>query len=94
MKLIVAVIQDEYVNKVLRDFTKEKIRTTKLSSTGGFLKAGSTTLLIGIEEDEKQKVVDIIRKNTTSVKRTSGNEEIVVGGANLFVLDVDDFVKL
>ncbi len=51
MKLVIAIIQDEYISKVVRVLMENKIRTTKLASTGGFLKAGSTTLFIGIDKD-------------------------------------------
>ena len=50
MKLIIAIIQDQYITKVIRALMENKIRTTRLSSTGGFLKSGNTTLLIGAEE--------------------------------------------
>ena len=94
MKLIIAIIQDEYVNKVIRTLMDNKIRTTRLSSTGGFLKSGNTTLLIGAEEDEIDKIVDLISHQTKSKKVKDGKEEILVGGANLFVIDIHDHIKL
>ena len=94
MKLIMAIIQDEHINKAIKGLINERIRFTKLASTGGFLKAGSTTLLIGVEDDEIDKTVDVIKANCKSTKKKSGNEEYVVGGANLFILDIDEFVKL
>lgn len=94
MKLIIAIIQDEYVNKVIRTLMDNKIRTTRLSSTGGFLKSGNTTLLIGTKEEEIDHIVDLISKQTKSKKIKDGREEIVVGGANLFVIDIHDHIKL
>ena len=52
LKLIIAIIQDEYVSKIIKVLMENKIRTTKLSSTGGFLKSGNTTLFIGVEEEK------------------------------------------
>lgn len=94
MKLIIAIIQDEYVNKVIRILMDNKIRTTRLSSTGGFLKAGNTTLLIGTPVDEIDHIVDLIGGETKTKKIKDGREEITVGGANLFVIDLNDYIKL
>lgn len=94
MKLIIAIVQDEYINKVIRALMENKIRTTKLSSTGGFLKSGNTTLLIGVEEDEIPHIVEIIKGQCKSTKVREGDNEITVGGANLFIVDVDEYVKL
>ena len=60
MKLIIAIIQDEYISKVIKVLMENKIRTTKLSSTGGFLKSGNTTLFIGVENDEIEMLQDIL----------------------------------
>lgn len=94
MKLIIAIIQDEYVSKIIKVLMENKIRTTKLSSTGGFLKSGNTTLFIGVEEEKLDNVVNLIRKECTSKKVKSENAEITVGGANLFVMDIDQYVKI
>ncbi len=94
MKLIIAIIQDDYVNKVIRILMDNKIRTTRLSSTGGFLKSGNTTLLIGTEEKEIDRIVDLISSQTKSKKVKDGKEEVLVGGANLFVIDIHDYIKL
>lgn len=94
MKLIVAIIQDEYINKVVKALMTEKIRTTKLSSTGGFLKSGNTTLLIGIEESKVDEVVELIKGQCQSKKIKEGEKEVTVGGANLFIMDINQFVKI
>lgn len=94
MKLIIAIIQDEHVNKVIKTLMDNKIRTTRLSSTGGFLKSGNTTLLIGVKEEEIDKIVSLIKDETQKTKIREGRDEVTVGGANLFVVDVDDHVKL
>ncbi|MBC8590240.1 cyclic-di-AMP receptor [Wansuia hejianensis] len=94
MKLIVAIIQDEHTNKVIRALMDNKIRTTRLSSTGGFLKSGNTTLLIGAEEADIDKVVEIIKKQCSSTKVVEDGNEVKVGAANLFIMDIDQYVKL
>jgi uncharacterized protein YaaQ len=94
LKLIIAIIQDESISKVIKTLMDNKIRTTKLSSTGGFLKSGNTTLLMGVENNEVDIVTELIRKECTSKKVKSGNEEVTVGGANLFVIDIDKYMKI
>jgi len=94
MKLIIAIIQDQYVNKVIRSLMENKIRTTRLSSTGGFLKSGNTTLLIGTKDKNIEKVENIIREQCKSTKIVEGQDEVTVKGANLFVVDIDQHVKI
>lgn len=94
MKLIIAIVQDEYINKVLKTLMQNKIRTTKLSSTGGFLKSGNTTLLIGSENEEVEKIVELIRQECKSTKLKDGDKEITLGGANLFIMDIDKHLKI
>ena len=94
MKLIIAIIQDDYIAKVIKNLMESKIRTTKLSSSGGFLKAGNTTLLIGVDAEDVDKVVHLIEEQTRSKNVKSGSGEVRVGGANLFVMDMDQHLKI
>ena len=88
MKLITAIIHDKFIKEVVENLSKKKIKTTKLASTGGFLKAGSTTILIGVEDEELDTVKDIF-KNTVGNEtvRSEGHE---VRGAHVFILDIED----
>ena len=52
MKLVVAVVQDKDSNRLSNALIKEGFRATKLASTGGFLRAGNTTFMIGTEDEE------------------------------------------
>ena len=110
MKLIMAIVQDEDSTEVIEALTEENYRVTKLATTGGFLKSGNTTLMVGIEEEKVQSVIDVIkqickmRKETLVTPTTliSGEGgymqqypvQINVGGATIFVIDVDQFVKI
>ena len=47
MKLVVAIVQDQDAPNLVENLTEKEFRVTKLASTGGFLKAGNTTLLSG-----------------------------------------------
>lgn len=108
MKLLISIVQDNDVNLLMDDLVEKEFSVTKLATTGGFLKEGNTTLLMGVEEDKVQDCLDIIeanckkRKTTTSIINSnlqgpmfqSFPVEIEVGGATVFILDVDQFIKL
>ena len=94
LKLIIAIVQDEFTNQVVKNLMEKKHRTTKLSSTGGFLKSGNTTLLIGVENKEVRNVVKIIEESCKSKKISKGKEEVDLGGATIFVLNMEDYKRI
>ncbi|WP_077369401.1 cyclic-di-AMP receptor [Anaerosalibacter sp. Marseille-P3206] len=108
MKLIVAIVQDQDAPTLIDELTEKEYRITKLASTGGFLKSGNTTLLIGVEDEKVEEVIDIVestcktREITTSLLTVSmpGDTyipyplEVKVGGATIFILDVEKYVRL
>lgn len=108
MKLIIAIVQDQDVPSLIDDLTEKEYRVTKLASTGAFLKSGNTTLLMGVEEDSVDDVLKIIEGNcktreiTTSLLTVSmpGDTyipyplEVKVGGATLFILDVEKHIRI
>ena len=110
MKLIIAIVQDEDSSKLLSELMKKGFGVTKLATTGGFLKAGNTTLLLGTDDDKVDEAIGIVesvcksRKQistaTTSIGGLTHGEfssfpiEVTVGGATLFVLSVEQFLKV
>ena len=93
MKLIIAIIDEQFTNKVVRKLMSEKIRTTKLASSGGFLSRGNATLLMGVEDDQVEKTSQIISEICKKQKVRKGNNEVTVG-ANLFVVPIDSYQKV
>lgn len=109
MKLIIAIVQDDDAGELIDILTDSGFRVTKLATTGGFLKAGNTTLMIGVEinkVDEVLKVIEEVCKTRdqiiTSPSPVAGSTgvyvpypvEVEVGGATVFVVDVDKFIKM
>ena len=108
MKLVMAIVNDEDGNVVLSELNKNKFSVTKLATTGGFLKSGNMTLIIGTEDENVQKVIDIIKSKSKRRKQITASPmpigasasfnpypiEVEVGGATIFVLDVDRFEKV
>ncbi len=107
MKLVVAIINNDDSQKVLSEIGRAGIYATKLSTTGTFLRAGNLTLLMGVEESRLDEVLDILKNNcskreeVTSALPGYATElmqsvpvRITVGGATVFVLDVEQFYKM
>jgi uncharacterized protein YaaQ len=109
MKLIVAVVQDKDSIKLIEALMVKGYRATKLASTGGFLKEGNTTLLIGVDTDKVPEVLGIIRKTcksreqlVTPLTPVGGPVdsyvpypiEVIVGGATVFVVNVEQYEKI
>lgn len=69
MKLVFAIVNNEDGNLVMRELNKAGFSVTKMASTGGFLRAGNTTLLVGTEEEDVQKAVDLIAKHSMKRKQ-------------------------
>ncbi|HHW71333.1 MAG TPA: hypothetical protein GX392_08405 [Clostridiales bacterium] len=109
MKLIITVVQDEDAQKLISTLMNEGFGVTKLATTGGFLRAGNTTLLIGVDEEKLDDAIGIIEKVCKSRRQVATSPspvagaagmyvpypvEVTVGGATVFVLDVEKFLKL
>lgn len=109
MKLVIAIVQDDNANDLVNELTENGYGVTKLATTGGFLKAGNTTLMIGVEKEKVDSVLSIIenicktrKQVVTSPSPAAGSTgvyvpfpvEVNVGGATIFVVDVDKFIKI
>ncbi len=106
MKLIYAIVNNDDSHDV--SFTRAGFFATKLASTGGFLMAGNTTFLICAEDDKVDEIIGIItersrrRKQYMPAGNIVGSEmhgatfpvEVSVGGATIFVTDVERFEKV
>lgn len=107
MKLVIAIVSNDDSNKVQKALVKEKHFVTRLQTTSGFLRAGNATFLIGVNDEQVPGVLEIIENNSKQrnklVPSTIIDEfgefgaipsEVQVGGATIFVLSVDQFLKI
>ncbi len=107
MKMIIAVVNNDDSNAVMRALTKANFQATKLATTGGFLMAGNTTFLIGVEDDRVDSAIEVIsahskkRKQAMPAVTSYGvgmydpmTVEVSVGGATIFVMNVERFEKV
>ena len=108
MKLIIAIVNKDDSAGLTASLSDSGFMSTKLSTTGGFLKVGNVTLLIGTEEENVDKCIAIMEeccsKRTQMVSTATGGHseqffttlpvEITVGGATVFIIDVERFIKM
>jgi uncharacterized protein YaaQ len=106
MKLILAIVNNDDGPMVTAQLNKKGIYTTKIASTGGFLSAGNMTFISGVEDEKVDEVIETIKayskKRTQPVPAMSMGQlagsyvnqaEVLVGGATIFVLDVEKFTR-
>lgn len=106
MKLVMAIVNKDDSGVVSSALTKKGFSVTKLATTGGFLMSGNTTFLLGVDESRVDEVISIIEKHSKKRSQmvpstTYGTSayssfpmEVTVGGATVFVMDVERYEKL
>ncbi|MCL1925399.1 MAG: cyclic-di-AMP receptor [Defluviitaleaceae bacterium] len=106
MKLIVSIVQNEDANSVLESLKNSGFFVTRLATKGGFLGSGNTTLITGVENEKVSEVIKIIEEEGKArmqvapagpsffMESLGTPIEVKVGGATIFVLDVEQFVKV
>ncbi len=109
MKLVAAIVHSEDAGALVDALLEREYRATRLHSSGGFLKQGNATILVGVDDEQVQPVLDIISASCHS-RRQFVNPmppimepgeffmpyplEVEVGGATVFVLPVERFERL
>jgi len=109
MKLVIAVVQDKDRRKATDALLREGFKFTNVASTGGFLREGNVTFLIGVEDEEVDKVVEVLSASCKAREQfvnvfpptiepigtcIPSPVRVMVGGATVFVISVDKFVRL
>jgi uncharacterized protein YaaQ len=107
MKLIFAIVNNDDSHSVQSALTKHGFQATKLASSGGFLMAGNTTFMICSEDDKLEEVIEVIKKHSHKRNQFVPNSasygvgsyasfpvEVVVGGATIFVTNIERFEKV
>lgn len=108
MKLVVAIVQDQDAAKFVKALVESNFRVTVIASSGGLLRTGNTTLVSGVEDWRVSKWLEIASENCqvrVEPLILSGDPDLVpwytselieveVGGANVFILDIERFERL
>jgi len=109
MKAIIAVVQGQDTTRVGNALRQNGVPFTTVDSTGGFLRENNATFLIGIPDDQLDKVLGLLSANSRTRSEYVSSYpsafdpaefymprpiEVQVGGATVWVLDVERFEAL
>ena len=92
MKLVVAIVQDQDAGAVIDALVAAEFRTTRINTSGGFLKRGNATILVGVEDDRVPDVQRIVREHARAAAESERAAN--VGPGTMFVLPVARFVRM
>lgn len=85
MKLIIAIVRDMDNDAVSHALTQNNFRVTYVASTGGFLRKGQSTLMIGVEDELVDKALELLRKNVSKASEADRRKSVI------FVLNIEQF---
>ncbi len=88
MKLILAIVTAEAVDPVSSALMERKYTVTHISSVGGFLRRGQSTLVVGMDESKLQDALTVIRTACAPLSRPETH------AATIFVLDASQFIQI
>jgi uncharacterized protein YaaQ len=88
VKLIIAILNDEDAETSIQNLVEAEFRVTRVASTGGFLRRGSTTMFIGTEEERVEEAIERIREASRSAEKAGQRRGVV------FVLNMARFEQL
>ena len=106
MKLVMSIVHNDDAGRLVDALTDAGFRATTISTTGGFLRQGNATILVGTEDDKTSHVLQLIQDNCQTRHQyvnplppvVEPGEmymptpvEVQMGGATVFVLDVVQF---
>ena len=107
MKLVYAIVNNDDSHAVSSALTRSGFQATKIATTGGFLMAGNTTFMVCSEDDKVELVIETIKKHSHKRKQFVPNSasyglgsyasfpvEVSVGGATIFVTNIERFEKV
>lgn len=87
MKMIILIVKDNDSDEVTQALTSEQYRVTRVASTGGFLRSGVVTLLLGVRDERVESVLELIHAKLPPL--SSGEKR-----ATLFVVPVERFEQI
>jgi len=104
-----AIVHGDDADVLVEALLRKEFRATKLASSGGFLRRSNTTVMVGVEDDQVEAALQVVRDNCTSRTEVVNPMppimepgefylpypvEVQVGGATVFVLPVDRFERI
>ncbi len=108
-KMCILVVSDSDANQLMKQIVEAGYSATKIGSTGGFLRRGSVTILSGVTDEQLEPLLDVVREVCHARKEfvpvqtlpflgdggfTAEPVEVRVGGAIVFVLEIERFERV
>lgn len=87
MKMIIVIVKDSEAEPITQALTTNDFRVTRIASTGGFLRSGVVTLLIGVDDERVDAGLQVIREKL-------GESDSEISRATLFVVPVQRFEQV
>lgn len=87
MQMIIAIVSDDFIRPLIDALLEKNIPVTEIASTGGFLKTGNTTIIMGVEEDRREDIDQIFKRNITAAKNEGQY------GAHMFILNINEKIQ-
>jgi uncharacterized protein YaaQ len=86
MKMIIIIVKDNDADGLTQAFTAGGYRVTRVASTGGFMRSGVVTMLLGVEDTQVDAAIQVVR---SALPSSGGNKR-----ATLFVVPVQHFEQI
>ncbi len=88
MKLMIIIVRDSDTETVTQELVKAEYRITRMASTGGFLRRGNSTLLVGVEDPQVQPVMDLLQRTCCPTDAENQHR------ATVFVVNMPLYAKI
>lgn len=89
MKLMIVIVRDVDEETVIQALLQQDYRVTRMSSTGGFLRQGNVTLLIGVREERVQPLLELVRETCAGLEDSREQHR-----ATIFVVDMPHYEQV
>lgn len=89
MKMLLTILRDNDTEPVSQALVEAGFRVTRSASTGGFLRRGMTTLIIGVADEKVDEAIASIRQRLGPPSETADSHRAVI-----FVMDVENFQQI
>jgi uncharacterized protein YaaQ len=108
MKMVIAIVHVDDAAGLVKALSQSGYGVTHVKTAGGFLRKQNATILVGVPERDVDKVIEIIRSRCHArTEQVSPLPPVVepgevympypmeveIGGATIFVIDVERFER-
>lgn len=88
MKLMIIILKDSDGDAAVQELVQNQFRVTRMASTGGFLRRGNSTLLVGVEDAQVEQVTGLLKRACQSAEEGHANR------ATIFTVDMAFSTKI